>query len=66
VQNTGGKNMELIGYMIESSDMEKLHWINKRLFGNGKTLTPDERRDLANLMSVILSRVEPVTIEERT
>jgi hypothetical protein len=66
VQNTGGKNMELIGYMIESSDMEKLRWINKRLFGNGKTLTPDERRDLANLMSVILSRVEPVTIEERT
>jgi hypothetical protein len=58
--------MELIGYMIESSDMEKLRWINKRLFGNGKTLTPDERRDLANLMSVILSRVEPVTIEERT
>lgn len=40
-------------YLIEDSDLERLTQINSRLFAPER-LDEDERRDLANLMDVIL------------
>jgi hypothetical protein len=40
-------------YLIEDSDLERLQQINTRLYAP-EPLSPDERRDLANLMDVIL------------
>ena len=40
-------------YILEDQDIERLLDINKRLFAP-EPLSPDERRDLANLMDTIL------------
>lgn len=50
--------MKPIGYQIEENDFETLQKINRELFGDGSTLKPDKRRDLANLMFNILHEVE--------
>jgi hypothetical protein len=44
-----------IGYLIELDDFNKLKQINKDLFGDGSTLDPDKRRDMANLMHLVLN-----------
>ena len=44
--------------VIEDSEWERLVYIKDALHGTGETLTPDQRRDLANLLSVILGRIE--------
>lgn len=44
------------GHVLSPSDFEALRDINKRLFGDGSHLTPDQRRDLANRMHVLLLR----------
>jgi hypothetical protein len=49
---------------IDDEDLEKLRHINKRLYGDGQALTPDERRDLANLMRVVLDQVETVDLPD--
>lgn len=51
---------EIVGYFIEAPDFEKLRRIKDKLYGDGRVLSPDERRDLANLMDVVLSHVEQV------
>lgn len=43
-------------YGMLEADFEALRDINKRLFGDGSHLTPDQRRDLANRMHVLLLR----------
>jgi hypothetical protein len=40
-------------YILEDESFERLLDINKRLFAP-EALSPDERRDLANLMDLIL------------
>ena len=52
--------MPIIGYFMEPEDFEKLRKINKDLFGDGSLLTPDKRRDLANLMSLVLAESTPL------
>lgn len=47
-----------IGYYVEDRDFEELKAINKALFGDGTHLTADRRRDLANMMFVVLSSIE--------
>jgi hypothetical protein len=49
---------------IDDEDLERLRQINKRLYGDGRPLAPDERRDLANLMRVILDHVETVDVPD--
>lgn len=51
---------EMLGYLVEADDFAKLRAINKRLFDD-RALSSDQRRDLANLMFVILDRAEPTT-----
>lgn len=41
-------------YYTDRETLEKLRGINRALFGDGTHLTPDRRRDLANLMYVLL------------
>ena len=55
----------MFAYAIEESDFRRLQEINKRLYGNGSALTIDERRDLANLMQVILGRAEGIAAGEQ-
>lgn len=55
--------MEPIGYLLEPDVMETLRRINTQLYGDGRQLTPDARRDLANLMNVTLGRAMPVEKE---
>jgi hypothetical protein len=50
----------MIGYLIEPEEFEKLKRINKDLFGDGSHLDPDKRRDMANLMHLILNDAIPV------
>lgn len=47
-------------YVVDSSDMAKLRAVEKKLHGNGTPLTPDERRDLANMLSATLSGLPTV------
>ena len=43
-------------WLMDDDDFAKLQHVNKRLFGDGSILTPDQRRDLANLMHLLLGR----------
>ena len=38
---------------LDITQYDTLKRINRRLFGDGSTLTPDERRDLANVMAEV-------------
>lgn len=51
-------------YLIENEDFAKLREIERQLYGNGSSMTPDTRRDLANLLNLINGRAEEVTHEE--
>ena len=51
---------EIIGYHVEADDWERLKLINLQLFGDGTHLTPNHRRDLANLLHVIINRATPI------
>ena len=55
---------EILGYAVEVDDFEKLRAINKRLYDD-RALSSDQRRDLANLMFVLLARVEPIRENNR-
>lgn len=52
--------MEPDGYLIDAGDMTVLRSVLRRLYGDGTHITPDQRRDLANTMSVVLERAVPV------
>ena len=43
-------------YILESQDFETLRTVCKRLYGDGSHMTADQRRDLANLMHLTLSK----------
>jgi hypothetical protein len=47
-------------YGIEADDYQRLRGIERRLYGDGSTMTADERRDLANLLNLILGRAVPM------
>ena len=51
-------------YYIEDRDLDLLRKINRALFGDGRTLSPDERRDIANMLHVIITHIEQNSIEE--
>lgn len=59
---------EIIGYMCEPETIAALRRVKDKLFGDGSRLTEDERRDLANLMAVLMSesRLFPVFSNEQT
>jgi hypothetical protein len=44
-------------YIIEQHQMDKLFEVAKGLYGDGSILTSDNRRDLANLLNLILSEI---------
>jgi hypothetical protein len=44
-------------YLLEQYQLDRLRMINKALFGDGSHLTPDQRRDLANLMHLLLGDI---------
>jgi hypothetical protein len=52
--------MTIYAYAFEPEQFAKLQQINKELFGDGTSLTPDRRRDLANLMHLILNAAQPL------
>ena len=43
---------------VEDEEWKMLQTILKRLHGEGEILTPDKRRDLANLLSEVLRRID--------
>jgi hypothetical protein len=45
-------------WTIDEFAMRKLQYVKKHLHGDGSTLSPDRRRDLANIMSDVLSTVQ--------
>lgn len=45
-------------YLLEQFQFDKLRRIENVLFGDGSHLTPDKRRDLANMLSQLLYEVE--------
>lgn len=53
----------IIGYAFEPEQIEALQQINTRLF-HYTALTPDERRDLANRMQVIMWKAIPLHNED--
>ena len=55
---------DIATYAFEPEAFTKLRAINKRLYGDGKPLTTDERRDLANMMFVVLDNVTPLSNED--
>ena len=54
---------EPLGRLVEEDDFKGLKMIADRM-GDGMILSPDQRRDLANAMHVILSRTTKVTETE--
>lgn len=44
-------------YVVEDFQFAKLRMVEKRLYGDGSRLTEDARRDLANLLNLILSEI---------
>lgn len=51
---------DVLGYAFEPEDFAKLRVVEKRLYGDGRRLSEDARRDLANFLNVILSRAIPL------
>lgn len=51
---------DIAAYTIEPQDFRNLRRINERLYDD-RPITPDQRRDLANLMHTLLERAEPLT-----
>lgn len=48
---------EPLAYLVEPHRFRQLKYICKELFDDGSILTSDKRRDLANLMHLILNEV---------
>lgn len=48
-------------YFVEPEQLVELRAINKALYGDGTQITPDRRRDLANRLDMLLSRVAQQT-----
>lgn len=46
-------------YIFEPHWFKKLREVERGLHGNGSLLTPDQRRDLANLLSLVLANAIP-------
>lgn len=51
---------EIVGYVFEPSDYEALRNGSKMLFGDGTHFTPDQRRDLANMLHEVIGRAIPI------
>ena len=45
-------------YYVDADDFEQLKYIEKALYGNGSSLTADQRRDLANALNYINRHIE--------
>ena len=45
-------------WFIEDHQMDRLMYIRRELFGNGRHLDPDHRRDLANMLNTTLMEIE--------
>jgi hypothetical protein len=56
-------------WIVDPFTYKKLEFVTKHLHGNGSSLTIDQRRDLANIMSDVMSCLEeipdPMTDEEQ-
>lgn len=51
-------------YFLDAGQLIQLQQVMQALFGDGSTLTPDKRRDLANTMDVLLDRIEKQVLPE--
>jgi hypothetical protein len=47
-------------FMLDENTMRKLLEVKNGLHGDGSILTPDARRDLANLLSLAVTEIVPV------
>ena len=47
-------------WIVDESNYRKLELVKNYLFGDDTSLTVDKRRDLANMMSDVLSSIEEV------
>jgi hypothetical protein len=56
----------IIGYLLDTAHYQLLRSLEKALYGDGSALTPDKRRDLANLLNLVMSRLEPVLEEKKS
>jgi hypothetical protein len=56
---------EIVGYAFEPSDYRELQVMCRRLFGDGTHMTTDQRRDLANLLHVLIGRAVAITEDSR-
>ena len=61
----GGAGKPVLGYQLESHYWAHLKKIEKKLY-DYRPLTPDERRDLANLLNYVLSQGIEVYDEDST
>jgi hypothetical protein len=52
-----------VSYLLDDSQFRILERVKRDLYGNGSTLTPDARRDLANTMYAVLLTVEQCHID---
>jgi hypothetical protein len=50
----------IIGYFLDPDALVNLNWIKKNLFGDGSSLDPDLRRDMANTLDIILHELMPI------
>lgn len=50
--------------VFDIEDFAKLQQINKALHGDGTHLTPDQRRDLANLMTTVMGSAIEMNLDE--
>jgi hypothetical protein len=53
-----------VAYLCEEHMFRKLREISRRLYGDGSTLTLDERRDLANTLNYVLGEIERLPVNE--
>ena len=49
---------EPVAYLMEPRDIQRLRDIANRL-GDGATITPDQRRDMMNMIALIASNAQP-------
>jgi hypothetical protein len=55
--------MDPIAYAVDPDDLARLQGIASRLYDD-RPLTPDDRRDLANLIRLLTDRIENTPIQE--
>jgi len=45
-------------YFVDQRQLYHLEQVTQKLFGDGTTLSPDNRRDLANLMRLVVDEIK--------